>query len=116
VKARKIMNTFPRHSLSNKRLHAEAIFLLQANLDKPFYVWGEDALLSWPGAEPALIKERDAFMARVLAASATGTNSNAPAFVAEQVRPGWGYWGWWALTEWGLRLRLMQHFLTAGCL
>jgi hypothetical protein len=62
--------------------------LLQANLDKPFYVWGEDALLSWPGAEPALIKERDAFMTRVLAASATGVNSNAPAFVAEQVRLG----------------------------
>jgi pheromone shutdown protein TraB len=48
-------------------------------------VWGEDALLSWPGAEPALIAERDAFMARVLAATATGNNSNAPAFVAEEV-------------------------------
>jgi hypothetical protein len=60
--------------------------VLQANLDKPFYVWGEDALLSWPGAEAALITERDTFMARVLAATATGTNSNAPAFIAEQVR------------------------------
>lgn len=59
--------------------------LLQSNLDKPFYVWGEDALLSWPGAEPALIAERDSFMARVLAATATGHNSNAPAFVAEEV-------------------------------
>jgi hypothetical protein len=64
----------------------------QANLDKPFYVWGEDALLSWPGAEAALITERDAFMARVLAATATGTNSNAPAFVAEEVR-GTGHTG-----------------------
>jgi hypothetical protein len=60
--------------------------LLQSNLDKPFFVWGEDALLKWPGAEPALIAERDAFMARVLAATATGTNSNAPAFVSEEVR------------------------------
>lgn len=59
--------------------------LLQSNLDKPFFVWGEDALLKWPGAEPALIAERDAFMARVLAATATGTNSNAPAFVSEEV-------------------------------
>jgi len=61
--------------------------VLQANLDKPFYVWGEDALLSWPGAEPALITERDAFMARVLAATATNNTCNAPAFVAEEVRP-----------------------------
>lgn len=65
--------------------------LLQSNLDKPFYVWGEDALLSWPGAEPALIAERDAFMARVLAATATGHNSNAPAFVAEEVSGVYGY-------------------------
>lgn len=63
---------------------------LQSNLDKPFFVWGEDALLKWPGAEPALIAERDAFMARVLAATATGANSNAPAFVAEEVSCFWG--------------------------
>lgn len=63
------------------------LLLLQSNLDKPFYVWGEDALLSWPGAESPIIAERDAFMARVLAATATNSNCNAPAFVAEEVRP-----------------------------
>ena len=55
-------------------------------MEKPFYVWGEDALLSWPGAESALIRERDAFMARVLAAVAAGSTCNAPAFLAEEVR------------------------------
>eukprot|EP00879_Flechtneria_rotunda_P017203 GHRR01018021.1.p1 GENE.GHRR01018021.1~~GHRR01018021.1.p1 ORF type:complete len:276 (+),score=149.45 GHRR01018021.1:153-980(+) len=57
---------------------------LQGNLDRPLFVWGEDALLKWPGALQPLIEERDQFMARVLAAAATGTNPNAPAYIADQ--------------------------------
>jgi hypothetical protein len=59
--------------------------LLQDNLDKPFYVWGEDALLQWPGAEQPLIHERDQFMGRALAAAATGRNPNVPLYVADTV-------------------------------
>lgn len=29
----------------------------------PFYLWGEDALIRWPGAESPIIKERDVYMA-----------------------------------------------------
>jgi hypothetical protein len=79
-----LLNTLRR--LTFLCVRAQSPHHLQANLDRPFYVWGEDALLSWPGAEPALIQERDAFMARVLAATATSANCNAPAFVAEEVR------------------------------
>eukprot|EP00775_Hariotina_reticulata_P012413 gene12413-12548_t len=57
---------------------------LMDNLDKPFYVWGEDALLRWPGAEQPLIQERDQFMGRALAAAATGRNPNVPLYVADQ--------------------------------
>ncbi len=39
---------------------------------RPLKLFGEDALLDWPGAFPALIPERDAFMAKALAAVATG--------------------------------------------
>jgi pheromone shutdown protein TraB len=47
--------------------------------------WGEDALLKWPGAVTPLIEERDAYMARVMAAAAQGSNPNVPAYVADQV-------------------------------
>lgn len=59
--------------------------MLQERLDQPFYVWGEDALLKWPGALAPLIDERDAFMARVVAAAAKGANPNVPAYVADEV-------------------------------
>ena len=35
-------------------------------------LWGEDALLQWPGARRALIHERDAYMARTIWAAASG--------------------------------------------
>ncbi|KAF6254495.1 hypothetical protein COO60DRAFT_1703286 [Scenedesmus sp. NREL 46B-D3] len=57
---------------------------LQERLDQRFFVWGEDALLKWPGAVTPLIEERDAFMARVVAAAAQGSNPNVPAYVADQ--------------------------------
>jgi hypothetical protein len=57
----------------------------QERLDQPFFVWGEDALLKWPGAVTPLIEERDAYMARVIAAAAQGSNPNVPAYIADQV-------------------------------
>jgi pheromone shutdown protein TraB len=47
---------------------------IDSNLDQPFKVWGEDALLQWPGASESVIAERDAYMARALAAAALGTS------------------------------------------
>lgn len=45
-------------------------------------LWGEDALLSWPGAMEPVIHERDEFMARALAAAASGRPEGlTPAFV-----------------------------------
>ena len=35
-------------------------------------LWGEDALLQWPGARRALIQERDAYMAHTIWAAASG--------------------------------------------
>lgn len=56
----------------------------KANLDKPLLFWGEDALLRWPGVWGPLIAERDAYMARVAAAAATGKPTGAPAYVADE--------------------------------
>lgn len=36
---------------------------LQSASDAPFYLWGEDALIRWPGAETPVIHERDRYMA-----------------------------------------------------
>ena len=55
---------------------------IAADLDTPLVFWGEDALLRWPGAWRPLIEERDAYMARVAAAAATGAPTGAPAYVA----------------------------------
>ena len=35
-------------------------------------LWGEDALLSWPGAMDVVINDRDAYMAKAIWAAATG--------------------------------------------
>ncbi|KAL0049763.1 hypothetical protein WJX82_009526 [Trebouxia sp. C0006] len=43
-------------------------------------LWGEDALLSWPGALEPVIHERDVHMANTIWAAATGT-AGSPAFV-----------------------------------
>jgi hypothetical protein len=45
-------------------------------------LWGEDALLDWPGALAPVIDERDAYMARTLWAAATGTSGAAAALAA----------------------------------
>ena len=35
-------------------------------------LWGEDALLSWPGAMDTVIHERDAYMAKTIFSAASG--------------------------------------------
>ena len=45
-----------------------------ADLERPVEIWGEDALLQWPGARRPLIAERDAYMARTIWAAATGAH------------------------------------------
>jgi hypothetical protein len=45
-------------------------------------LWGEDALLSWPGAMEPIIHRRDKYMARSVAAAATGRPQGlTPAYV-----------------------------------
>eukprot|EP00890_Picochlorum_soloecismus_P004792 jgi/Picsp_1/5313/NSC_02674-R1_protein len=36
---------------------------LQEDLSSPMYLWGEDALIKWPGAEGPIINDRDEYMA-----------------------------------------------------
>lgn len=45
---------------------------VQSNLGTALKLYGEDALLDWPGARESVIAERDTFMARALAAAARG--------------------------------------------
>jgi hypothetical protein len=49
------------------------------DLSQPLKLFGEDALLDWPGALEPIIHDRDTFMARALAGAATG----------ERVTAGW---------------------------
>jgi hypothetical protein len=64
----------------------------QANLDQRLLFPGEDALLRWPGAMVPLLDERDAFMARVIAAAAQGAPTGAPAYVAGSLGNGQLVW------------------------
>ena len=43
-------------------------------MDTPVEIWGEDALLQWPGARQPIITERDAYMARTIWSAATGAH------------------------------------------
>ncbi|KAK9837254.1 hypothetical protein WJX81_002082 [Elliptochloris bilobata] len=45
-------------------------------------IWGEDAIIGFPGAQASIIDERDAYMARTIRAAAQGAAA-APAFVAD---------------------------------
>lgn len=54
---------------------------LQGSTD-PYFLWGEDALLKWPGALSSVLESRDAFMVTVLqAATNSRTNEMPPAFI-----------------------------------
>lgn len=47
--------------------------MLQNGSSQLVKLWGEDALLDWPGALDPVIHERDAHMARTIYAAAQGT-------------------------------------------
>lgn len=47
---------------------------IQENLDQRLKLYGEDALLDWPGASASIIEERDEYMTRALVASASGAS------------------------------------------
>lgn len=54
-------------------------------------LWGEDALLSWPGAMEPIIHKRDAYMARACAAAASGKQQGlTPAYVLTRAPAGGG--------------------------
>jgi len=38
----------------------------------PLRIWGEDAIIAFPGAQTSIIDERDAYMARTIRAAAQG--------------------------------------------
>ena len=49
----------------------------------PYYLWGEDALIRWPGAETPVIKERDEYMAYAIYAFLKNIPDGlTPSFVA----------------------------------
>ena len=51
----------------------------------PGKIFGEDALLDWPGAGSALLSERDDFMARATAGVALSSPALCPAFILDRV-------------------------------
>jgi pheromone shutdown protein TraB len=53
---------------------------IQENIDARMKLYGEDALLDWPGASESIIEERDEYMTRALAASASGAPCIVPDF------------------------------------
>ena len=52
--------------------------VLQNGSSQLVKLWGEDALLDWPGALDPVIHERDAHMARSIYAAAEGTPLTYP--------------------------------------
>ena len=44
-------------------------------------LWGEDAIIDFPGAKSSIIDERDVFMARAIHAAASGQQGLSPAYV-----------------------------------
>ena len=66
--------------------------LQAASVDAPIVkLWGEDALLSWPGALEPVIHRRDAYMARSIAAAASGRAEGlTPAYVLAKGSGGGG--------------------------
>lgn len=54
----------------------------------PFYLWGEDALIRWPGAEEPVILERDEYMAKAVHGILNNITSNlTPTYVATSEEP-----------------------------
>ncbi|GMH40648.1 hypothetical protein BSKO_08552 [Bryopsis sp. KO-2023] len=58
---------------------------IQEDLDNVLKLFGEDALLDWPGAMVPIIDERDKYMARNLHAAAKGAWGASPAFIQDVI-------------------------------
>ena len=50
--------------------------IASGDLSQPLKLFGEDAILDWPGAMDVVIRDRDSYMARTLAAAALGVGVN----------------------------------------
>lgn len=59
--------------------------IASGDLCQPFKVYGEDALLDWPGAMEPIIRDRDTFMAAALASAAQGGKATTPLYMRDQV-------------------------------
>lgn len=58
---------------------------IQSRLEEgPLKLWGEDALLDWPGALGPILEERDRFMAQCIRDLATGAAARSPAYIRLQ--------------------------------
>jgi len=57
--------------------------IASGDLSQPLKLFGEDAILDWPGALDVVIRERDAYMARTVAAAASGQSPLSPAYVRD---------------------------------
>ena len=60
-----------------------------ANTAGPYFLWGEDALIKWPGAIDSIINERDVYMSRAISAAVLGKAPGlTPAFVRTETSQG----------------------------
>lgn len=69
------MHTFIPTEMSPEEIEAAVGVkepIATGDLSQPLKLFGEDAILDWPGALPVVINDRDAYMARTVAAAATG--------------------------------------------
>ena len=51
--------------------------IASGDLSQPLKLFGEDALLDWPGAMGAILRDRDTFMAKALVGVATGEGASS---------------------------------------
>eukprot|EP00967_Tisochrysis_lutea_P051422 scaffold63498_cov18-Tisochrysis_lutea.AAC.1 len=66
--------TAPYADLSAEEIEAAVAVrepIASGDLSQPLKLFGEDAILDWPGALDVVIRERDAYMARTVAAAAS---------------------------------------------
>ena len=64
---------------------------IQSKVNEPLKLFGEDALIDWPGAEEPIIHKRDVHMAHNLRSASSGEGSSAPAYILDKVRGNWVY-------------------------
>lgn len=58
--------------IHSRGLQLSRVLVVQNGSQQMVKLWGEDALLDWPGALHPVIHERDAYMAQTILAAAKG--------------------------------------------